>query len=277
MPGRGAARRSHNRSAGKAAIHMVSAWATDSHLVLGQLKVDDKSNEITALPALLQTLVLKGCIVTIDAMGCQTGCPLCVARTIVEQGTDYVLAGHPQGEGNQGTLCREVESVFQHARATNFRAVAPSQDQTVNKGHGRIETRQAWLITDVEYLRYHDPHGKWAKLHGIGMVAAERRIGAQVQRETRYYIVSMPGTVRQLNHAVRAHWGIEHEVHWLLDVAFHEDTSRVRVGHSPENFTLLRHIALNLLKHETTAKVGIKAKRLKAGWSEEYLRKVLTQ
>ncbi|GAC1645113.1 MAG: ISAs1-like element ISEc1 family transposase [Chloroflexota bacterium] len=262
-------RRSHDRGKGKGAIHMVSAWATANHLVLGQLKVDDKSNEITALPALLQTLLLKGCIVTIDAMGCQTE----IAATIVAQEADYVLAL----KGNQGTLLRDVESLFAHARATNFREVTHSVAETVNKGHGRIETRRAWLITDAEYLRYLDPSSKWVGLRSIGMVEAERLIKGVVQHETRYYISSVQRSAAVLNEAVRAHWGVENELHWVLDVAFQEDASRVRVGESAQNFSVLRHIALNLLKGERTAQVGIKAKRLKAGWSDDYLLKVLAQ
>ena len=262
-------RGSHDRSKGKAAIHMVSAWATHSHLVLGQRKVDDKSNEITALPALLQTLLLKGCIVTIDAMGCQTE----IAATIVAQEADYVLAL----KGNQGTLLRDVESLFAHALATNFREVAYSVAETVNKGHGRLETRRAWLITDAAYLRYLDPNGKWAGLRSIGMVEAERLISGVAHHERRYYISSLQRSAVVLNDAVRAHWGVENELYWVLDVAFQEDASRVRVGASAQNFSMLRHIALNLLKGERTANVGVKAKRLKAGWSDDYLLKVLAQ
>jgi len=255
-------RRSHDRGKGKAAIPMVSAWATANHLVLGQVKVDDKSNEITALPALLETLLLKGGIVTIDAMGCQTE----IATTIVAREADYVLAL----KGNQGTLLRDVESLFEHARATNFHEVTHSVAQTVNKGHGRIETRRVWLITEAEYLRYLDPDGKWTGLRSIGMVEAERLIKGVAHHDRRYYISSLQRRAGVLNEAVRAHWGVENELHWVLDVAFQEDASRVRVGESAQNFSMLRHIALNLLKGETTAKVGIKAKRLKAGWSDNY-------
>ncbi len=238
--------------------------------MLGQVKVDDKSNEITAIPALLQLLALHGCIVTIDAMGCQTA----IAQQIVAQEADYVLAGDPLGEGNQGTLHRDVQSMFEDAQATQFQEIAHDFQETLDKDHGRLEIRRHWLITDSDYIEYLNPQGTWKGLRGIGKVEAERQIGATVSRETRYYITTLT-RIAEFSQAVRTHWGIENCVHWVLDVAFREDDSRVRKDHAPANFAVLRHVALNLLKRETSAKCGIKAKRLKAGWSEAYLRKVL--
>jgi predicted transposase YbfD/YdcC len=261
-------RRSHDNRLGKAAIQMVSAWASTNRLVLGQLKVDEKSNEITAIPELLRLLALKGCIVTIDAMGCQTE----IAQTIIDQGGDYVLAL----KGNQGDLHREVQDLIAYARETNFANIAHDFHETVEKGHGRIETRRHWIISEPEFIEYLNPDGAWAGFKSIGMVEAERQIGDEATCETRYYISSLSGDAQEFGQAVRAHWGIENSVHWVLDIAFREDESRVRKGNSAQNLAILRHIALNLLRQEKSAKCGVKAKRLKAGWSEAYLLEVLS-
>jgi predicted transposase YbfD/YdcC len=261
-------RRSHDGSLGKAAIHMVSAWAAANRLVLGQLKTNEKSNEITAIPELLRVLALKGCIVTIDAMGCQTE----IAKLIVDQEADYVLAL----KGNQGTLHDDVQDLFAYARQINFQNIAHDFHETIDKGHGRIEIRRHWTIADPEFITYLDPTGKWAGLQSIGMVEAQRRVGNQITTEIRYYISSLPGDAIEFAQAVRTHWEIENRVHWVLDVAFREDDCRIRKGNGPQNFALLRHIALNLLRHEKSAKCGIKTKRLKAGWNEDYLFKVLS-
>ncbi len=260
-------RRSHDRGAGKGALHMVSAWACAHHLVLAQVPVTEKSNEITALPVLLRMLALKGCIVTIDAMGCQTE----VAQTIRAGDGDYVLAL----KKNQGRLHGDVEALFTEALAAPDTGLIQDTHRDVTGDHGRIEIRQAWVITDAATLCYLDPEGRWPDLHGIGMVQAERRVGTEVSRETRYYISSLAASARTLHDAVRSHWGIENKVHWVLDIAFREDESRARIGHSAHNMAVLRHIALNLLRHEKTARCGIKARRLKAGWDLPYLLKVL--
>ena len=248
---------------------MVSAWARSNRMVLGQVKVDDKSNEITAIPVLLKLFDLTECIVTIDAMGTQRE----IAQAITEAGADYVLAL----KANQGTMHQDVITMVQEGLATQFREIAHHTDETVEKGHGRIERRRYWLIDDEEYLAYLNSDGKWANLRSIGVVQSEREVngvnGAK-SSETRYYLCSV-GTLADFQEAARGHWSIENGLHWVLDIAFREDLNRTRTDHSAHNFAILRHIALNLLKAERTAKVGIKVKRLKCGWNEDYLLKVL--
>lgn len=261
-------RRSHDRGAGKAAIHMVSAWATANRLVLAQVKVATKSNEITALPAVLAQLALAGCIVTIDAMGCQRE----IAQQILDQGGTYVLAL----KGNQGTLCQEVVDSFTQAEAAGFAGMQVDQAQQVDKGHGRLEVRQHWVLSEPAVLAWLQERHAWPGLQAIGMVRAERRLGQERSIEPRYYVLSAPLAARAFGEAVRSHWGIENRVHWVLDVVFHEDQSRIRQGHAAENFAVLRHLALNLLHHQPTRRhLSIKTRRLKAAWDQDYLLKVL--
>jgi len=260
-------RRSHDRTLGKAAIQMVSAWATANRLVLGQVKVDDQSNEITAIPELLEVLDIAGCIVTVDAIACQRE----IAEKIVDRKADYVLAL----KANQGNLFREVADLFAYAEEIGFRDVEHDFHQTVDKGHGRIEIRRCWTITESDFLDYVRQFADWPKLNAIVKVHAERRVGEEVTRKARYYITSLGNDAQQVLDAVRGHWKIENQVHWVLDVVFREDDSRIRKGNGAQNFAILRHVALNLLHQEKTIKVGIKAKRLKAALDEKYLLKVL--
>jgi predicted transposase YbfD/YdcC len=258
-------RHSFDRAASKAAIHMVSAWSSTNRLVLGQVKVDDKSNEITAIPKLLKLLDLAGATVTIDAMGCQKE----IAQVITDQGADYVLAlkeHHP-------TLYEDVTLFFDDAQATGFAEVAHAYHETVDGDHGRIETRRYWITSQIEWL---GATASWAHLQSLGMVESHRDLGEKVEIETRYFLTSLPADGGRFAHAVRQHWGIENSVHWVLDVSFDEDACRIRKDKGAQTFSVLRHIALNLLRRESRHKRGIKARRKRAGWDRDYLLQVLT-
>lgn len=255
-------RHSFDTELGLSPIHMVSAWATSNRLVLGQLKVADKTNEITAIPELLKTLDIAGCIVTIDAMGCQKA----IARQIIEQHGDYVLAL----KANQETLADDVRALLDRLIATNDGAL--DYYETSDENHGRVEVRRYWTTSTLDSLR---TRASWHKLQTIGAVEAERRVNGETTTERRYYILSLPNNAKTFGNAVRSHWEIENVVHWVLDIAFREDECRIRMGHGPENFAVLRHIALNLLRQETTFTGSIKSKRHRAGWNDSYLKKVL--
>lgn len=257
-------RRSYDRAGDKSAIHMVSAWAADNGVVLGQYKTQEKSNEITAIPALLKLLALDGCVVTIDAMGCQKA----IAGAIRAQNADYVLAL----KGNQSTLHDDVKRFFDTGLETNFHGYPVDTHHTVDADHGRIESRRYWTVSAIDWLEGREA---WPGLNSIGMVESQREVGDQITTERRYFISSRTSNAAQFGHAVRAHWGIENRLHWTLDVAFREDECRVRKDHGPDNMAMLRHLTLNLLRQETTHKRGIKSKRLKAGWDQPYLLKVL--
>lgn len=259
-------RHSDDRSTGKKAIHLVSAWASNSRLVLAHRKVAEKSNEITAIPELLQLLELNGCIVTIDAMGCQKT----IAATILEQKADYVLAL----KGNQGKLYEDVRWLFEQAQVANFSEINHDFYQSIDKGHGRVEIRRYWTLSELDYL---EQSVQWQGLKTIVMVQSERKIQGQVSLETRYFISSLPSNAAQIARAVRSHWTIENSLHWVLDVSFNEDKSRIRKDHAPENLALLRHLTLNLLAQDRQTKRGIAARRKKAAWDDSYLIKILTQ
>lgn len=244
----------------KSIVHMVSAWASANHIVLGQLKVDEKSNEITAIPKLLDLLVVKGCIVTIDAMGCQKD----IVSAIVEKEANYLIAV----KGNQGNLQEQVKDSFRF-----LPAVSVSED--TDCGHGRVETRRCSVISDLSLIEHRE---EWKNLRSLIKIETERydKCRQATLKETRLYISSLEADADLINRSVRSHWGVENSLHWVLDVAFNEDHSRKRAGNAAQNFSLINRIALNLLKNEKSAKVGVRGKRLKAGWDNDYLLKILT-
>jgi predicted transposase YbfD/YdcC len=257
-------RRSYDKGGTKGAIHMVSAWAVKNQLVFGQLKTEEKSNEITAIPALLEKLNLQGCTVSIDAMGCQTK----IADKIISGGGDYVLSL----KGNQGNLHEQVEEFFEIAQESEFDGVEYDHHQEIEKDHGRIEERNYWLTPLPDYF---EDISRWAGLKGIGLVRRQREINGETSEELAYYILSFDNDVKRFAQSARGHWGIENSLHWSLDVSFNEDQSRIRQGNAAENLAVIRHIALNLIKKEKTTKTGIANKRKKAGWDNRYLEKIL--
>jgi predicted transposase YbfD/YdcC len=246
-------------SGGKHAIHMVSAWANANRLSLGQIKVDKKSNEITAIPKLLDVLVLKGCFVTIDAMGCQRD----IAEKIISKEADYILAV----KGNQGILEENVEDTVRFTQVS-------SQWEEEDFGHGRIETRHCFLYKDLSFI---ENASHWKSLSAVVKIESTRYIKStgKEEKQTRFYITSSDASAEIIGKAVRSHWGIENQLHWQLDVSFFEDQSRKRDGHAVQNFSLINRIALNLLKNEQSKNGSVKGKRLTAGWDNEYLLKIL--
>lgn len=245
----------------KTIIHMVSAWSSANNMVLAQQKVNDKSNEITAIPALLDVLVLKGCIVTIDAMGCQRE----IAEKIITKEADYILAL----KGNQGHLLDDVQEAFEQGEVA-------SSTTTTDMGHGRIEKRTCYVISDISWACKAD---EWKKLQSLVKIDSERyhKSDGRTEHQSRYYISSLAADAAKLNAAVREHWAIENQLHWTLDVSFGEDQSQKRAGYAAQNFSLINKVALNMLKNEKSTKTSMKNKRHKAGWDNEYLKFLLTR
>ena len=260
------ARRSFDTAAGKGPLHMVSAWASENRLLLGQRACDSKSNEITAIPELVKTLEIAGAIVTIDAMGCQKT----IAASIQEAGADYVLAV----KDNQPTLHDDIRQVFSDGLDNDFADLEHHCHRTVDKGHGRVEKRVYHIVGVPEELA--ERHADWEGLHSIGFVYSERQEGDQEpSMETRVFISSLPPKVKAFARAVRNHWGIETSLHWVLDVSFREDDSRLHKGNGQQNMALIRRLAVSLLHKEATCKAGVSCKRKRAGWNDDYLLKVL--
>ena len=257
-------RGSHDKTNGKSAIHMVSAWASDTNMVLGQIKTDEKSNEITAIPKLIDLLDISGATVTIDAMGCQKK----IAEKIIDNDADYALAL----KKNHENLHDDVELFFQSVKETKPEEIPRSYFDSVEGDHGRVEIRRHWVIFDTNWI---EDKALWKGLQGIGMVERERHIKDHISCETSYYLLSQKWDAEEFAKRVRAHWGVENKLHWVLDVAFREDECRKRAGNAAENFAMVRHIATNLLKQKNSMRKSINVKRLQAGWDNSYLMEVL--
>ena len=252
-------RRSGHKKAGKAPIHMVSAFAARQRLVLGQVKVAEKSNEIIAIPKLLNLLAIEGAIVTIDAMGCQRD----IAQKILDKKADYVLAL----KANQGSLRQDVELFVAEQKAKGFADTELSQNTTIDGDHGRIETRTTTVIHDVEWLQErHD----WPGLKAVVMVESSREISGKIEQETRFYITSLVMVTALLGPVVRSHWAIENSLHWVMDMIFRDDECRVRTDHAPANFTTIKHMAHNLLRKAST-KDSMRLRRKVAAWDDDFL------
>jgi len=254
-------RASYDKAMEKGAIHMVSAWVVDNGIVLGQVKTGEKSNEITAIPELLKQIELKNVIVSIDAMGTQTA----IAQQIIDQKGDYVLAL----KGNQSTLHDQVRMFFENLKQAPS---GPDRFETVDGDHGRIETRRYATSSDIDWLQGKE---NWASLKTIIQVQRERHVDDKPGTETSYYISSLSGDVQKIARAIRGHWQIENSLHWVLDMTFDEDRCRVRKDHAPANMAVLRHIVLNMIRQEKSFKGGVQTKRLKAGWENNYMLKIL--
>ena len=257
-------RRSGDKKGAKAAIHMVSAFAARQRLVLGQVKVAEKSNEIVAIPKLLEMMAIESAIVTIDAIGCQRD----IARTIIDKKADYVLAL----KGNQGALRDDVDVFVAEQKAKDFQDTTISRHQTVDGDHGRIETRTTTVIHDVAWLQ--DRHN-WPGLNGVVMVESRREIDGEIEQETRFYITSLLLRAAPLGSIVRSHWAVENSLHWVMDMIFRDDQCRVRTNHAPANFTTIRHMAINLLRN-ATGKDSLRLRRKVAAWDDDFLTSIIT-
>lgn len=262
-------RRSHDGCHQRAGIWMVSAWASENRMVLGQTKVAEKSNEITAIPHLLAQLDLAGCIVTVDALNTQTA----LAQQIVDAQAHYIMAV----KGNQETLYEDIQLLFEGFEAHQYQQVTYDTARHVAQGHGREEYRQIWVVNAPEYRHYLRPNQKWVNLHSLIKLTTVRYQPTRDKMEmtTRYFISSWHASAHEFLNAIRDHWQIENGLHWVLDVAFREDESRIRKHHAPANMAVLRHIAVNLLKQENTASMGISNKRKRAGWDNAYLESIV--
>lgn len=259
-------RRSHDNANSKKSIHMVSAWSTSNAVVLGQFKTHEKSNEITAIPLLLEMLSIEKSLVTIDAMGCQKK----IAESILGKEADYLLAV----KENQPGLYEAINQVFFKSKQTAFDKNFVKYAEQTNTGHGRIETRRCWVCDNMSAVLLDT--SEWTGLKSIVVIESERTVAEKVTIEHRFYISSRKKPAKYFLQATRDHWHIENKLHWTLDVAFREDESRLRKGDGAENFSVLRRIALNLIKKEKTEKIGVEARRLRAGWDNDYLMKVLS-